>query len=450
MPASELWQGVSEHLRAQLGIQEYETWIAPLGLRREGSQAVILAPNRFFIDWIREHYLSHIALALHRVTGQQMDVSFEVTDGGFDESSVMAAVETLESTPPTLLNPLYTFANFVVGTCNELAHAACQAVSQQPGKHYNPLFLFGGAGLGKTHLVTAVGNYILLHHKNKRVHYCTSEAFTNELIQAVRFDGMNRFQEKYRQMDCLIMEDVQFLAGRERTQEEFFHTFNTLYETGRQIIITSDKAPRDISGLEQRLCTRFESGLLCDLQPPDEETKVAILQRKSREKGLELSRQVAFFLARQPETNVRVLEGYLTRILAVSRFQGVEVTLDLARRVVGPLVGERRVGVEEVLKAVSSRYGLKVSDLKSGRKTRDVTHPRQVAMYLARRLTRSSFPEIGRALGGKDHSTVVKGVKKIEEMLGKEPNLAEDVRDLERELLGGGYMPGAGLRTGGM
>ena len=249
--------------------------------------------------------------------------------------------------------------------------------------------------------------------------YTTCEAFTNELIQAVRFDGVGLFQDKYRNVDCLLLDDVQFLAGRERTQEELFHTFNALQEAGAQIVLSSDDPPRELQGLAKRLRSRFEGGLMADLQPPPPEIMVAILQSKAIAKGMELSDQVAMFLARQPESNVRVLEGYLNRVIAVSRFQGAEVTLELARRVVGPLIAQRQVTVEEVLQTVAARYGVRVSELKSSRKTRDVTRPRQVAMFLARQLTGQSYPEIGKALGGKDHSTVVKGVKKVQNQMAR-------------------------------
>jgi chromosomal replication initiator protein len=282
--------------------------------------------------------------------------------------------------------------------------------------------------------MTATGNYFLARYSEKLVHYCTSETFTNELIQAVRFDGIDSFRDKYRQVDFLLLDDIQFLAGRERTQEEFFHTFNALYEAGKQIIFTSDKMPREIPRLEKRLRTRFEWGLLADLQPPDQETKVAILQAKAAEKGLDLSREVGFYLASQPESNIRVLEGYLTRVIAVSRFQGVEITLDMVRRVISPLVAERQVSLDEVLSSVANHYGVKVSELKSSRKTREVTHPRQVAMYLARRLTNASYPEIGRAFGNKDHSTVVKGVKKLQIMITENHEVAEKVRTVERRI----------------
>ena len=346
----------------------------------------------------------------------------------------MRKSDTEARQPTSILNQRYKFNNFVVGPCNELAFAACQAVASDPGKQYNPLFIFGGAGLGKTHLLIAAGNEIMERFPGRRVHYCSSEIFGNELIQAVRFDSIAAFRERYRMVDCLLLDDVHFISGRERTQEEFFHTFNALFEAGKQIMVTSDKMPRDIASLEKRLCTRFEWGLLADMQPPDKETMVAILLKKASEKGMDLSREVAFMLASQPESNVRVLEGYLNRVVAVSRFQQCEVTADLVNRIMGPLLGERKITVEEVIKAVAAHYGVQEADLKGSRKTREVTVPRQVAMYLARNLTGSSFPEIGKAFGNKDHSTVVKGVQKIKKQLGSDHEMAGRVRALDWSL----------------
>ncbi len=438
--ADRLWAEIIQRLRAGMNAHEFETWFRPLGFRLDEDQAVLLVPNHFYSEWIRERYQESLARAITKAVGPGVGLAFELSDGPVETAPPDAQtmepmdMEAAEPEPVSPLAPRYTFDNFVVGPCNELAHAACQAVSDHPGRQYNPLFIFGAAGLGKTHLLTAVGNHILKRFSGYKVVYCSTEAFTNELLQAVRFDGISTFRDKYRQVDSLLLDDIQFLAGRERTQEEFFHTFNALYETGKQIILTSDKMPRDIPGLEKRLRTRFEWGLLTDLQVPDEETKVAILQAKAAEHGVDLSRQVCFFLAHQPESNVRVLEGYLTRIIAVSNFQGVEVTLDLVRRVVGPMLAERQVSLDDVMGTVARHYGIKVADIKSSRKTRDVTHPRQVAMYLARKLTRASFPEIGRAFGNKDHSTVVKGVKKLDRVLQEDPEEAERVRSLERIL----------------
>jgi chromosomal replication initiator protein len=450
-----IWSEIIQRLRAGMTAGEFDTWFRPLGFRLERDQAVLVVPNHFYSEWIKERHQESLARAVTEAVGPGAGLVFELSDGQTETAPPeVQAVATMylddvQPEPVSPLAPRYTFKNFVVGPCNELAHAACKAVSDHPGRQYNPLFIFGAAGLGKTHLLTAVGNHILKRFSGYKVVYCSTEAFTNELLQAVRFDGISTFRDKYRLVDGLLLDDIQFLAGRERTQEEFFHTFNTLYEAGKQIILTSDKMPRDIPGLEKRLQTRFEWGLLTDLQVPDEETKVAILQAKAAEHGVDLSRQVCFFLAHQPESNVRVLEGYLTRIIAVSNFQGVEVTLDLVRRVVGPMLAERQVSLDDVMGTVARHYGIKVADIKSSRKTRDVTHPRQVAMYLARKLTRSSFPEIGKAFGNKDHSTVVKGVKKLDRVLQEDPEEAERVRSLERILREGSLNAEARRMDGG-
>jgi len=431
-------------LKASLGEQEYQTWFAPARLRLEDEAAVLEVPNRFFAQWIKERYQGVVERALAAACGSASHpLRLEVCPGALPFAPPVEAASPVTapsppppaiSTQPEPLNPRYTFDSFVVGPCNELAHAACQAVAEQPGRQYNPLFIFGGAGLGKTHLLIAAGNHMRRLNSGISVHYTTCEDFTNELIRAVRFDGIQNFKAKYRQVDCLLLDDIQFIAGRERTQEELFHTFNALFEAGKQIIVTSDKMPREIPSLEKRLRTRFEWGLLADMQPPDPETKVAILQKKAAEKGISLPKRVAFFLARQPETNVRVLEGYLTRLMAVSRFSGQEITEELVKRVLGPMVGERRVEVEEVIRAVAAHFGVKVSDLKGGRKTRDISLPRQVAMFLARQLTSASFPSIGKSLGGKDHSTVVKGVKKIKALIKKDPELRQRILALQRSL----------------
>lgn len=399
-------------------------------MRLEERQAVFSVPNRFFAEWIAERYGKLLNEALNRELGRPLDAAFEVS-----LERVQAPVVPQPAPPARAmgitLNPAYTFDSFVVGPCNELAHAACQAVADAPGGQYNPLMIFGGSGLGKTHLVSAVANRLVERNPASRVHYTSSETYSNEMIQSVRFDGIQSFRDKYRQVDCLIIEDIQFLSGRERTQEEFFHTFDALFQAGRQIVLTSDKLPRDIPGLVSRLRTRFEWGLLADLQTPDSETKVAILQRKAADKGVVLSRQVAAYLASQPESSIRVLEGYLNRLMAVSQLRGSEADLELARQVLGPLASEHLVGVEDVLGAVAAHYGLRPADIKSSRKSRDISRPRQVAMFLARRMTNASFPEIGLAMGGKDHSTVVKGVQRVEKLLAQDPELADTVRAVE-------------------
>jgi chromosomal replication initiator protein len=433
---TDIYNAVESRMKTALSSQDYKSWIEPLRYRIEENRVVVVVPNKFYVDWIEDNYLNILEDILEGFMQCPVELQFQTKDAKPAKPAAASPAynpKTARSINP--FNPRYTFDKFVIGPCNELAHAACWAAAEYPGRQYNPLVIYGGAGMGKTHLLSAAGHRILEKYPNLKVHYSTLEVFTNELIQSVRNEGISKFQEKYRRIDCLLLDDIQFLANRERTQEELFHTFNALFEAGKQIIVTSDKMPRQIPGLEKRLITRFEWGLLADMQPPEEETKVAILQKKSAEKGLEIPKSVAFFLAQQPEANVRVLEGYLNRLIAVSKFKRQDLTVDLVREVLVPLLGERQVTAKEILKEVSSAFNVRISDLKGSRKTREISLPRQVSMYLIRRLTRSSFPEIGRILGGKDHSTVVKGVKKLSETLNRDKDLAQRVRSVEKALL---------------
>lgn len=446
---SELWMAVLTRVRALVSPKEYDTWFTKLGFKRDGDRAVVVVPNRFFADWIDDNYRHLLDHAVAKTLGDGASLAFEV----LDTPPLTAPARSGKLSPsrlPDSLSPRYSFDSFVVGPCNELAHAACRAVAERPGEQYNPLFLYGGAGLGKTHLISSVGNWVVQHFPTMRVVFGSSEAFTNELIKAVRFDGITAFQEKYREVDCLLLDDIQFLAGRERTQEEFFHTFNALYDTGKQIVVTSDQFPRDIKGLERRLRSRFEWGLIADLQPPDEETKVAILTAKAGGRGITLSRKVAFFLARQPNSSVREIEGYLNRIIAVSQLQEVEVTLDMAQRVLGPLLANRRLSVKQVIKATADHFGIKTGDLLSSKKSREVSHPRQLAMFLARRHTNASFPEIGLAFGGKDHSTAVHAVKRVEALLRNSSEVRGQVQAVEKLLFDAREVGDAWLSDGGI
>jgi chromosomal replication initiator protein len=433
---TEIYNAVKHRMRTVLSPQDYKSWFEPLQYKVEENQIVVVVPNKFYAEWIEDNYLNLLEEVLSDFGQSPVKVQFETLDAKpakrFNGDGGYSPTPKRSINP---FNPRYTFEKFVIGPCNELAHAACWAAANEPGQQYNPLVIYGGAGMGKTHLLSAAGHRMLEKFPNLKVHYNTLEAFTNELINSVRNEGIGKFQDKYRRIDCLLLDDIQFLSNRERTQEELFHTFNTLFEAGKQIIVTSDKVPRQIPGLEKRLITRFEWGLLADMQPPEEETKVAILQKKAAEKGLEIPRSVAFFLAQQPEANVRVLEGYLNRLIAISKFKKQELTVDLVRQVLVPLLGERQVTAKEILKEVATGFNVKISDLKGSRKTREISLPRQVSMYLVRRLTRSSFPEIGRLLGGKDHSTVVKGVKKLSETLARDKELAQRVRIIEKSLL---------------
>jgi len=333
------------------------------------------------------------------------------------------------------LIPRYTFATFVVGGSNQFAHAACKAVAAQPGRHYNPLFLYGGVGLGKTHLANAIGHATLQHQPEARVAYLSAETFMTQLINALRRDRMEEFKSLFRKTDVLIIDDVQFLANRERTQEEFFHTFNALHEARRQIVLTSDKVPKEIPGLEERLRNRFEWGLIADIQPPDMETRVAILERKAELDGLDLPHDVALFLASKVDSNVRELEGCLTRLSAFASLSQTTLTVELAQQVLQDLLRDRRrVGIESIQKAVCELYGIGLVDLLSKKRTRNIALPRQVAMFLARRLTADSFPTIGQHFGGRDHSTVIHAINAIEERIQADQELRSVVDQLERTL----------------
>ena len=427
---------VTRYLMAAVSPDDFESWFQPVSYRIEDDEAVVTVPNRFYADWIKEQYLDTLLMAFAEASQERKKIRFE-TGQSQAPAAPKVVVENRAKAEQTTseLSARYTFSNFVVGPCNELAHAACLSAAERPGKVYNPLVLYGGAGLGKSHLLHAAGHLIKSRNPSAKVHYSSLEAYTNELINAIRTDGVASFHQKYRNIDCLLIDDIQFLANRERTQEELFHTFNALFEAERQIIMTSDKLPREIHGLEKRLVTRFEWGLLADLQPPEEETKIAILQNKALARSIELPREVAFLLAQQPETNVRVLEGYLNRVIAVSRYKKKDLSAELVREVLVPLLGERQVTADEVMKTVSVEYGVRVSDITGAKKSRDISLPRQISMYLIRRLTRLSYPEIGRLMGGKDHSTVVKGVKKMTSLLEEDQDLARRMRMVEKKLM---------------
>jgi len=340
--------------------------------------------------------------------------------------------------PPRVNNliPKYNFDNFVVGASNQFAHAASLAVANQPGEHYNPLFIYGGVGLGKTHLINAIGHRVVEKRPLLKVFYLSSESFMNELIASLRRDRMDEFKTRFRNVDALILDDVQFIAGKERTQEEFFHTFNSLYESHKQIIITSDKFPKEIPGLEDRLRNRFEWGLIADIQPPDMETRVAILQKKAEVEGVLLPHEVAIFLASHIDSNVRELEGSLTRLGAFASLTKATVTIDLAKEVLqNTLKGNsREVTVESIQKTICDYYNIKLSDLKAKRRTKDIAVPRQVAMYLSRKYTSTSFPAIGSKFGGRDHSTVIHATKTIEKKLKEDTQMQNAVEKLEKNL----------------
>ena len=423
--------------------QNFETWIKPIRFVSRNKNEIILdVPNKFFRDWVAEHYLRQIESLLSTIATHEVKVVFQVNEkleGRANLDKAFKKEEKDPARPPQRINHLvakYTFANFVIGTSNQFAHAACVAVANQPGDHYNPLFIYGGVGLGKTHLVNAIGHQAVAQRPSLKIVYLSSESFMNELIASLRRDRMDEFKRKFRNVDLLILDDVQFIAGKERTQEEFFHTFNSLYESHKQIVITSDKFPKEIPGLEDRLRNRFEWGLIADIQPPDMETRVAILQKKAEVEGVLLPHDVAIFLASNIDSNVRELEGSLTRLGAFSSLTKVVITVDLAKELLrNTLKGaQREITVENIQKTTCDYFNIKIGDLKAKRRTQNIALPRQVAMYLCRKYTENSFPAIGDKFGGRDHSTVIHASKTIERKIKEDPHMQNTIEKLERNL----------------
>jgi chromosomal replication initiator protein len=447
---SKLWDDTLTHLELNLSPQHFSTWIKPLKLVKIEQDIVYLeVPNRFVLDWVKENYSKLIQKNLSDLSAVSYRLHFNVSNQTIEEiNKINSVVETPEvvATKKAIvnntqsadlnLNRKYTFEEFVAGSSNQFAYAAAMAVANNPATTYNPLFIYGGVGLGKTHLVNAIGNAILKKSPQMRICYYTSEKFMNELINSLRYNRMDEFRNKFRSMDILLIDDIQFIAGKERTQEEFFHTFNALYESHKQIIVTSDKFPKDIPGLEERLRSRFEWGLIADIQAPDVETKLAILKMKAEQNRIYLPEDVALFLANSICNNVRELEGYLIRIGAYASLTSVPVSLEMARDVLKDILIERNreLSVEEILKKVSLHFNIKVSDIKSAKRLKAVVLPRQIAMYISRQLTSSSYPEIGDRFGGKDHSTIIHAIRKIEKLMEEDFQLKSTIENLKKEL----------------
>ncbi|HVA77811.1 MAG TPA: chromosomal replication initiator protein DnaA [Candidatus Binataceae bacterium] len=453
-----LWRKANDRLREELGQVGFETWIGPLSfVGQQGRTVTIEAPNRFFRDWVNERYLGMLQKSLSEEAGEPLDVKLTLGESatasaaprsngnghGNGASAKAPHAEKPASAPISphserhpQLNPRYTFAEFVVGSANQFAHAAALAVANQPGDKYNPLFIYGGVGLGKTHLVTAIGHHIYgAGDRPRKVLFMPAEVFMNELIGSIRRDRMNEFREKFRLVDALILDDIQFLAGRERTQEEFFHTFNSLHADRHQIVLTSDKVPREIPGLEERLRNRFESGLIADIAPPDLETRVAIVQKKAALDNLRLAQDVALYIAQSIQSNVRELEGCLTRLGALASLSKSAITLDFARQALHDLIRnhEAKPDVEMIQKTVADFFHIRLADLKSKKRTQHIAFCRQVAMYLCRKLTASSFPVIGDAFG-RDHSTVIHAHNLIQRRVTNDSAFRLSIEKIERDL----------------
>ncbi len=417
-----VWDRVLARIETKVNRHSFYTWFKPTVFIDDDGKAVrIRVPNTLFRDWLTKHYTGVITEALSEVDRSGTPVTF-VTDPG--DSSEIAS--TADPTPPAAqdaepartlsgLNPRYSFSTFIVGSSNQFAHAACRAVAEAPSRSYNPLYIYGGVGLGKTHLMHAIGQYLLEHDPGLKLTYISSERFMNEMINAVRYDRILDFRERYRNLDILLVDDVQFLAGKEGTQTEFFHTFNSLYDLQKQIVITSDCPPHEIPSLEERLRSRFEWGLIADIQPPDLETKVAILKKKADAEAIPLSDNVAIYIAGRIKSNIRELEGSLIRLIAYASLTGREISLALAQDVLKNVLAhdDRAVTIEVIQKAVADYYHLKPSDLKSRNSSKSISEPRQIAMYICKSLTSASLPEIGRRFGGKHHSTVIHSIRKI-------------------------------------
>jgi chromosomal replication initiator protein len=433
LSAESLWSEVSSRLRGALNETTYRTWFDHVeGLNLSEDEFVLSVPNDFTRDWIEGHFLGLIRAAVGDATGHERRVQLEITE--FEEEPARATEAHRRETLIGGLNPKYTFDSFVIGSSNRFAHAAALAVAEAPAQAYNPLFIYGGTGLGKTHLLQAVAQYVGEHQGELSVRYVTSETFMNDFINALRDKRIEGFKQRYRTYDLLLIDDIQFFEHKERIQEEFFHTFNSIYEAGGQLVISSDRPPREISTLEERLRSRFEWGLITDIQPPDLETRIAILRKKVKTDGIHISDpKVLEFTAGRISSNIRELEGALTRVVAFSSLTGRPMSEDLAQDVlkdVFPQGEVPQVTIERIQELVSERFGLSLEELCSDKRSQNIVYPRQVAMYLSRELTDSSLPKIGKQFGGRDHTTVIHATSKIARKIREDRSVYNLVQEL--------------------
>lgn len=441
-----VWKYCLDRLGGELSDQDFNTWIRPLHAVESGQRVRLLAPNRFVMDWVREHFYPRIselaaerapnvAVSLEIGTAPSQPPTVPAQPGGQDPPRNVAA-RPAGTLLGSRLNPAFTFETFVEGKSNELARAAARQVAENPGQTYNPLFIYGGVGLGKTHLMHSVGNAMLARNPAARIAYVHSERFVSDMIKALQHNTMNDFKRLYRSLDALLIDDIQFFAGKDRSQEEFFHTFNSLLEGQQQVILTCDRYPKEVDGLEERLKSRFGWGLTVAIEPPELETSVAILMKKAEQERVNLPEEVAFFIAQRIRSNIRELEGALRRVIANSRFTGQPITLDFTKEALRDLLAlqEKLVTIENIQKTVAEYYKIAVRDLLSKRRSRSITRPRQIAMALAKELTNHSLPEIGDAFGGRDHTTVLHACRKIRELKESEVRIMEDYRNLLRTL----------------
>jgi len=426
-------------LQAELPEQEFNTWIRPLQAVDDGQVLRLLAPNRFVVDWINQHHKERI----EALVGPEVELVIEVGSRDAPISAVVQrprAAMAKPSAPPiaSRLSPAFTFERFVEGKSNQLARAAATQVSENPGKSYNPLFIYGGVGLGKTHLMQAIGNAMLKRDPGARVSYVHSERFVGDMVRGLQHNTISDFKRSYRSLDALLIDDIQFFAGKERSQEEFFHTFNALLEGQRQIVLTCDRYPKEVNGLEERLTSRFGWGLTVAIEPPELETSVAILMSKAESESAHLPEEVAFFIAKRIRSNVRDLEGALHRVMANAKFTGMPIDVEFAKSALRDLLAlqERLVSIENIQKTVADYFKIRVADLLSSRRSRSIARPRQFAMALSKELTNHSLPEIGDAFGGRDHTTVLHGCRRIASLRETEKRIDNDYLILLRTLTG--------------
>ena len=451
--AERLWAAAQEFLRAMLNNSEiYNLWFAPLRAGEfEGDSITLEVANEFSEFWLKDNYLDLLRSVISQAAGRPMTVIFRVAAStgavGQPAARVEAEKAPVKEEAPALdrhgsvkelpFNPKNTFDTFVVGNNNTFAHAAAIAVSQQPGKSYNPLFLYGGVGLGKTHLLHAIGQYVVNHKKGARVTYVSTEKFTNEFIDAIQNNQLVRFRRKYRQSDVFLIDDIQFLAGKERIQEEFFHTFNTLHESRKQIVLTCDRPASEIQNLEQRLVSRFEWGLVTDLQPPDVETRLAILRKKEKTMGVELPEEILNFLAQRIRTNIRRLEGALVRVTSFAALTGKKLSLEVVEGLLREILHEEgrfTISIDIIQKKVAEHFDIRLADMTSKRRPENIAFPRQIAMYLARQMTESSLNTIGEAFGGRDHGTVLHACRLVKDRMTVDSQVRQVVSYLEKQL----------------
>ena len=438
-----IWDDILDYVQEQIPDVEFRTWfqqVRPLGV--ENGAFMIGVPHSFARDWLKTHYAPVLETALRDLGAPSPRVGFQVVP--FQQSEQQDMFQSAPEGAPgqaapkrrVALNPKYVFSNFVVGPNNNLAHAAALAVAEAPGRAYNPLFLYGEAGLGKTHLMHAVGHAVLGRYPQLQVEYVTTETFTNELITAIREDRMTSFRDRYRGIDLLLVDDIQFIAGKERTQEEFFHTFNALYESGKQIVVSSDRPPKDIPTLENRLRSRFEWGLITDIQAPEFETRIAILNMNAEYRGVKVPAEVIDYIARHATSNIRELEGALVRVIVFASMNNVPLSRQMAAKALSDVFAPSDVTptMQDVLRVTAQRFGLEPGDLTSKGRRQELVTPRQIAMYLIRDLTSHSFPEIGEFFGGRDHSTVLYAVRKVQKRIDDDPDLEKQVAGIRADL----------------